>query len=268
MATQANQSLLACKYCTKQFKKQPMKEKHEYEQACIPASARTYCRVCDWTAESTTCYKSHLISRLHLNKLGRMNTDTINISNIITDPTQQKLQAFQALDPILSSYPQSDQNNVKIFFTDGSIAKVTVNGEALQDLSLSSQEKQIRDTESANAPIHKANLSYKDLVERERTVAKPTPRQDKILAFLAKFQDHPPLDMVAKFRLILEKIGMDEADFLGTHIRSSPLLTLEARQIYGAYLDEYIRQLTSLVVKGETQYRGMDLFGFVARLTK
>lgn len=207
-----------------------------------------------------------------MNNLGRMNTDTINISNILTDPTQQKLKAFQALDPILSiSSPDSssnDQNNVKIFFTDGSIAKVTVNGEALSDLSLSGQEKQVRDTEAANAPIQAANLSYKDLVERERTIARPTPRQDKILAYLAKHQDLTPLDMVAKFRLILEKIGMEDADFLGTHIRSTPQLTLEARQIYGAYLDEYIRQLTSLVVKGETQYRGMDLFGFVARLTK
>jgi hypothetical protein len=258
--------MFTCKVCQKGFKTQSSKDKHEYEQVCL-GKKKTYCRVCDWTGTDILAYNEHIISRSHLDKLGRMTIDNIDIVNIIHDSSTLKLNAMKQADPILADCIENEpDNNVKLFFNDGSIAKVTINNTDLHELTLSSTDKLIRDTELAN--MTGAGLTYKDLVERERGIAKPTPRQDKIMDYLAKFQGIGPMEMAGKFRIILEKIGMDDADFLGTHIRNCSKLTIESRQIYGTYLDEFVRQLTGLVIKGETVYRDMDLFSFVARLTK
>ncbi len=255
---------LACKYCSKQFRKLVIKEKHEYEQVCLNEKSRTYCKICDIHVDSNSDYREHLISRTHLNNIGHMNIDNLNILKIQQD---SKINIIASIDPILAECkPANTEEQVKIFFNDGSIAKVMVNNLDINEIGMSSADKQIRDTELAN--MTGAGLTYKDLVEHERGIAKPTPRQEKIMDYLAKFQGTGAMEMAGKFRIILEKIGMDDADFLGTHIRNCSKLTVESRQIYGAYLDEFIRKLTGLVIKGETIYRDMDLFSFVARLTK
>ena len=189
-----------------------------------------------------------------------MDVDVINVE-LIEDECRTKLKTLMTADPILAECDPPGED-VKIFFNDGSIAKVEVNGADLRDMSMTQEDRIIQ------GHVAQGQMTYQDLVEQARGSARLTPRQDKIMDYLAKWEGVSPMEMVAKFRIILEKIGLDDADYLGTHIRSCPKLSLEARQIYGAYLDEFIRQLTGLVIKGEKTYREMDLFAFVARLTK
>ena len=256
--------MTVCKHCKKAFKSQAKLAKHEYEQSCLPEYSKTYCRICDWTSPDNRQYRDHLISRIHLNRIGQINIEDITITSIITNPVTNKLNVMAQLDPVLVDADRAVSAGSKLVFSDGSTSKLSSASESLSELGLSKNDKLIRDTEIVNI----AGMSYRELVERERGVAKPTARQEKILGYLAKFQMLGSLEMAGKFRIILEKIGLEDADFLGTHIRGYAGLTLEARQVYGAYLDEFVRQLTGLVIKGETTYRGMDLFGFVARITK
>jgi hypothetical protein len=252
-----------CSFCSRQFKNEVIRDKHAYEQVCYPAHKRTYCRLCAWKGRDIVDYQNHIMSRAHLSQIGRMDIAGINLE-LIEDSSRAKMRELMSKDPLYSECCELAKEDVKIFFNDGSIAKVEVNGTDLRDISMSPEDKQIEATEKAN----RANMSYQDLVAMARGSAHRTARQEKILDYLAKWDGIGPSEMAAKFRIILEKIGMDDADYLGMHIRTCDKLSLEARQIYGAYLDEFIRQLTGLVVKGEKTYRDMDLFAFVARLTK
>jgi hypothetical protein len=78
----------SCKYCKKGFKKAVVRDKHEYEQVCVANGHKTYCKVCTWTAENILAYNEHLISREHLDKVGRINVTGLDM--IIVNPVQDK----------------------------------------------------------------------------------------------------------------------------------------------------------------------------------
>ena len=254
----------SCKYCKKGFKKSVIRDKHEYEQVCVANGRKTYCKVCSWTAENIALYNEHLISREHLDKVGRINVTGLDM--IITNPVQDKMVTMFACDPVLSQCGGvgGDGDGLKVFHTDGSMSRVDGASETLHELSLSEADKAVRDTEVANAGI----IKYQELVERERGLAKMTVRQMKIMEYLSRFQNDGVTEMVERFKVILDKIGMDDADFLGTHIRNYEGLSIGAKQVYGAYMEKFINALTRRVMDGEKYYRDMDIFEFVAKLTK
>lgn len=253
-----------CKYCKKRFKKSVIRDKHEYEQVCIATNRRTYCKVCSWTAANLELYNEHLISRDHLDKVGRITVTGLDM--IIVNPVQDKMVTMFACDPVLSQCGDMDSegNGMKVFHTDGSMSRVDGMPETLHELSLSDADKAVRDTEVANAGI----IKYQELVERERGLAKMTGRQLKIMEYLARFQNDGVAEMVERFKVILDKIGMADADFLGTHIRNYEGLSIGAKQVYGSYMEKFINALTRRVMDGEKYYRDMDIFEFVAKLTK
>jgi hypothetical protein len=259
----------SCKYCNKQFKKGVVRDKHEYEQVCIANGRKTYCKVCSWTAENIQLYNEHLISRGHLDKVGRLTVTGLDM--IIVNPVQDKMVTMFACDPVLAQCGNPDVvcvsgMNMKVFHTDGSMTRAEHSNvdSSLHELSLSDVDKAVRDTEVANAGI----IKYQALVERERGLAKMTVRQMKILEYLARFQNDGVTEMVARLKVILDKIGMDDADFLGTHIRNYDGLSISAKQVYGSYMEKFINALTRRVMDGEKLYRDMDIFEFVAKLTK
>lgn len=255
-----------CKFCHKTFKKTVVRDKHEYEQVCIPVARRTYCKLCDWTAGDMSLFNEHLISRTHLDKVGRISVDSVNM--VIVNPVKDKIKKMAAFDPILAQCGGAEEvskETLNVFHKDGSISRVSTDGEnSLHELSMNDVDKAVRDVEVANAGI----VCYQELVERERGFAKMTGRQQRIMEYLCRFQDGDAKEMVERFKIILDKIGMADADFLGTHIRNYTGLTLEAKQIYGAYLEKFVSVLTRRVMTGETTYRDMDIFEFVAKLTK
>jgi len=255
-----------CKYCHKTFKKGVVRDKHEYEQVCIPVSRRTYCKLCDWTADNMNAFNEHLISRSHLDKVGRISVDSLNM--VIVNPVKEKINKMAAYDPILAQCGGAQEivkETINVFHKDGSISRVDTDGDnSLHELSMNDVDKAVRDVEVANAGI----VCYQELVERERGFAKMTGRQQRIMEYLCRFQDCDAKEMIERFKIILDKIAMPDADFLGTHIRNYPGLSLDAKQIYGAYLEKFIAALTRRVMSGETTYRDMDIFEFVAKLTK
>lgn len=252
----------SCKYCKKGFKKGVIRDKHEYEQVCVANGRKTYCKVCSWTAENISHYNEHLISRGHLDKVGRINV--VGLDMIIVNPVQDKIVTMFACDPVLSQCGGVGSDGLKVFHTDGSMTRFDGMSETLHELSLSEADKTVRDTEVANAGI----IKYHELVERERGLAKMTGRQIKIMEYLARFQHDSVTEMVGRFKVILDKIGMDDADFLGTHIRNYDGLSVGAKQVYGSYMEKFINALTRRVMDGEKYYRDMDIFEFVAKLTK
>jgi hypothetical protein len=255
-----------CKHCHKNFKKSVIRDKHEYEQVCIPVSRRTYCKLCDVTAESMNMFNEHLISRSHLDKVGRISVDNLNM--VIVNPVREKMNKMAEYDPILAQcggVTEVAKETLNVFHKDGSISRVDTDGDSsLHELSLSDVDKAVRDVEVANAGI----VCYQELVERERGMAKITGRQQRIMEYLCRFQDSEPKEMIERFKVILDKIGMADADFLATHIRNNTGLSLEAKQIYGGYLEKFVNVLTRRVMNGEKLYRDMDIFEFVAKLTK
>jgi hypothetical protein len=263
-----------CRHCNKSFKKAVIRDKHEYEQVCIPNGRKTYCKICSWTGENVSVYNEHLISREHMDKIGRISIPGLNM--IIVNPVQDKMVSMFACDPVLAhcnitaeNVTSSSGENINVFHTDGSMTRVDINkdtgaGITLHELSLSETDKAVRDVEIANGGI----IKYHELVERERGMAKMTPRQTKIMEYLVRYQNSGVNEMIERFKLILDKIGMDDADFLGTHIRNYEGLGVSAKQVYGSYMEKFINALTRLVMDGETHYRDMDIFEFVAKLTK
>lgn len=252
----------SCKYCKKRFKKSVIRDKHEYEQVCVMNGKKTYCKVCSWTADNISVYNEHLISREHLDKVGRINVTGLDM--IIVNPVKDKMVSMFACDPILSKCDSVDSDKLKVFHTDGSMSRVDGRSETLHELSLSDTDKAIRTTEVANAGI----IRYHELVERERGLAKMTERQLKIMEYLARFQHNSVTEMVDRLKIILDKIGIDDADFLSTHIRNYDGLSVRAKQVYGSYMEKFINALTRRVMVGEKYYRDMDIFEFVAKLTK
>lgn len=263
--------IYSCKHCNKSFKKAVIRDKHEYEQVCIPNGRKTYCKICSWTGESVTVYNEHLISREHMDKIGRISVPGLDM--IIVNPVQDKMVSMFACDPVLAQCNSTAEKvtgsvgeNIKVFHTDGSMTRIDMNVDngTLHELSLSETDKMVRDVEVANGGI----IKYQELVERERGLAKMTPRQTKIMEYLVRYQNSGVNEMIERFKLILDKINMDDADFLGTHIRNYEGLGVSAKQVYGSYMEKFINALMRHVMDGEKFYRDMDIFEFVAKLTK
>ena len=271
---ESKEIIYSCKHCNKQFKKAVVRDKHEYEQVCIPNGKKTYCKICSWTGANVLMFNEHLISREHMDKIGRLSVPGLDM--IIVNPVQDKMVSMFACDPVLAQCNETVDkmncvvgDNVKVFHTDGSMTRVDMSKDGgcagtLHELSLSESDKMVRDVEVANGGI----IKYQELVERERGLAKMTPRQTKIMEYLVKYQHSGVNEMVERFKIILDKINMDDADFLGTHIRNYEGLGISAKQVYGSYMEKFINALTRRVMDGEKLYRDMDIFEFVAKLTK
>ena len=255
-----------CKWCPRTFKKANTRDNHENIELCLPEHIRTFCRLCNVRLATNALYRNHLMSREHLSQIGKQNIDVLNI----IDNTKNKIHQVHECDPILaycSGGNEPHHENLKLYYNDGTYQKIDAGlatGIGLSKLTETKTETLIKQVETANKP----GQTYRQLVTAEREQVILTTRQTKILAYLAKFQTCEPLDMVAKFKVILEKIELDDANFLGTHIRNAKGLELHAKQIYCSYLDEFVKILTGMVIKGEMKYRNMDIFDFVAKLTK
>lgn len=255
----ATPSAMVCKYCQKTFRAPSIFTRHQLEQLCRPLNSRTYCKSCNYTGENKQAYENHILSRDHLNKL----------CGVKVDPVQINARSVFDLDPYLT---KSEAQKIRHGVEDiGDKFVVHFKDNTIQCLATETNIKPKADkTEVAIATYEKANSTcdYQALLRAHESRPAPTERQTKIIAWLAKWQNDGVAVMKDKIRTILEKIGMEDADYLINHIRDSSQLTLDAKQFYAGYVDTLVSVLIGRINNGQTQFGGKDIFNFVAKLTK
>lgn len=248
-----------CKYCKKQFKTSALHSRHQTEQLCRHVHLRTYCKACGYTAETKSEYETHILTREHLNKL----------CGVHVDPVEIRSRTVFDLDPYLT---KSEAMKVRHGVDDiGDKFVVHFRDNTIQCLATDTKLKpKSSKTETAISVYEAANntCDYQTLLRAHEARPPATERQNKIIAWLAKWQNEGPVVMKDKIRIILEKIGMDDADYLINHIRDSRVLSLEAKQFYAGYVDTLVNVLIGRINNGDTQFGGKDIFNFVAKLTK
>lgn len=248
-----------CKFCKKQFKTSALYTRHETEQLCRHVNQRTHCKVCSYTADSKAEYETHILTREHLNKLCGLKVDPVEISARSVfglDPYLTKSEALKVRHGV-----EDIGDKFVVHFRDNTVQCLATNVKLKPETS--KVEKAISQYEIVNN-----TCDYQVLLRAHEARPPATERQNKIITWLAKWQDEGPSVMKDKIRLILEKIGMDDADYLINHIRDSCVLSLEAKQFYAGYVDTLVAVLISRINTGQTLFGGKDIFNFVAKLTK
>jgi len=259
MADQVNRPNNTCKHCNKEFRTTALHIRHETEQLCRPAHQRTYCKACSYTAANKAEYETHILTREHLNKL----------CGVHVDPVQINARSVFDLDPYLT---KSEAMKVRHGVDDiGYKFTIHFRDNTIQCLATDTKLKPTASkVDTAISAYETANntCDYQALLRAHEARPPPSERQNKIIAWLAKWQGDGPGVMKDKIRLILEKIGMDDADYLINHIRDSRILSLDAKQFYAGYVDTLVNVLIGRINNGDTQFAGKDIFNFVAKLTK
>ena len=248
-----------CKYCKKQFRKATLHSRHETEQLCRPQNQRTHCKTCSYTAGTKAEYDTHILTREHLNKLCGLKVDPVEISArsvFDLDPYLTKSEALKVRHGV-----EDIGDKFVVHFRDNTVQCLATDTKLKPETS--KVEKAILQYETANK-----TCDYQALLRAHEARPPATERQNKIITWLAKWQDEGPAVMKDKIRMILEKIGMDDADYLINHIRDSRVLSLEAKQFYAGYVDTLVAVLIGRINNGQTQFGGKDIFNFVAKLTK
>lgn len=248
-----------CKYCKKQFRTSALHTRHETEQLCRPVNQRTHCKTCSYTAVNKQEYETHILTREHLNKLCGLKVDPVEISArsvFDLDPYLTKSEALKVRHGV-----EDIGDKFVVHFRDNTVQCLATDTKLKPETSKT--EKAIETYETANN-----TCDYQALLRAHEARPPATERQNKIITWLAKWQDEGQVVMKDKIRMILEKIGMDDADYLINHIRDSRVLTLEAKQFYAGYVDTLVSVLIGRINGGQTHFGGKDIFNFVAKLTK
>jgi len=294
-------SLLGTKPLTKSYGQVPLQcpycniakptPKHIKEQTCRPANQRTYCRACDITLGTRQELMGHMTTREHMSRIMSADEPEV-VVNILQKPQrqQEERQKVLAADPYLTPTEAqtvaatpitmkpgqltNPQGKLTIKFGDGQVYRSANGLNSTVEIApakpgLSAEETRVIGAqEQANQPIVKSGFSYADLIKHDEAYPEPTERQQKIIMWLGQWQSAGPETMREKLKLILEKIPLADADFLLSHIRSSRLLTMPSKQVYGAYIDSLVRVLTTERNRGVLEFAGKDIFEFVVKLTK
>lgn len=259
--------------------------RHIKEQLCRPVNKRTYCRSCNETFSNRQQLLSHLTTREHMSRMIIDNNPNEVVVNVLKSNEEVKKERIRVLelDPYLTggevnqvAAPSADtfNNKLTVKFGDGKMYRSTnglnstVNIEPAKPGMTIEETKIVSKQEKSNEVIIKTGLSYENLVKHDEAYPQPTERQNKIIMWLAQWQSAGPDIMRQKLKLILEKIGLDDADFLVSHLRYSRLLTMPAKQIYCAYIDSVVRVLTNERNRGIETFAGKDIIDFVVKLTK
>jgi hypothetical protein len=272
---------LTCKNCKKHFKTKKSKTRHQIRQVCIPQAKRTYCSTCNFTADNKTAYKQHLLSEQHLSKLVNITTTKVNIT---ADPS------LFDLDPYLSNQERSDINNpysinnvssLTFKHKDNTISRIDT---ARENAKIAAREQAKREAEEAKRREEEAKkyidgvhyvvepenkLDYQSILNAELfTIPPKTPRQERIIQFLIRAQNASEQIKKNKLKQILRLITMDEANYLMSHIRRCEELSIQGKQFYMNFIDNFIMELIKLMNRGIMYIGDKKIDEFVAKLSK
>lgn len=254
--------IFKCNHCYKEFKQLSRKNKHQVQQLCLPEKARTYCQVCEITFETVQDLKNHLITKQHLEAVLGEELEEVIITHkkYDNDPylSKEEVKTITTLD---------EGNDFTVNFKDNSTSKLSTYNNLFETrfkpTNIIDIQKQIdKEDEEAKFDYQKV------LMTQLEGVPLPTFRQERILKYLAHFQNQGEKVMIEKFRTILPKFEYDDVDYLNTHIRESSLISTQAKQIYGNYMNKVVKLFTISYNKGITEYHGKDIIQFVGMMMK
>ena len=261
MASSSPKKKYICNICNKEFKSKQAFINHTKKQICIPKHNRTYCHICDKSFSTIQEFKFHNISVEHLDKLNLIEPDKVTINNQLynADPYLDKSDINKINNSIIG-------DNLTIIYNNNKIEKLST--ETFNNINNSKLDDNKIDTISKYEDANK-HMNYQDIINQEILhKPKPTERQIKIFKFLSIHQSSNLNFTIGKFKLILSKINLDDANFFATHLRESNIIELRYKQLYGKYLDLFINTLISKYNKGEDLYNDMNIMNFVTKLTK
>ena len=253
--------IFKCIHCHKEFKQLSRKNKHQVQQLCLPEKARTYCQVCDITFETVQELKRHLITKQHLEAVLGEELEEVVITHkkYDNDPylSKEEIKTITTLD---------EGNEITVNYNDNTSSRISTNNlfeTSIKPTNIIDIQNQIdKEDEEAKFDYQKV------LMTQLEGVPLPTDRQEKILKYLAYFQSQGEKVMIEKFRTILPKFEYEDVDYLNTHIRESPLITMDAKQIYVNYMNKVVKLFTISYNKGITEYHGKDVIQFVGMMMK
>ena len=247
-----------CKLCNKCFKSELQKNNHERKQICLPKHKRTYCAICDISFNTINELKFHNIDIDHITKLNALKPDRIKINNHIynADPYLNE-EDIKLMDKSIIG------DNLTIIYKDNTVSKLSTE-DSKDKINEESKDENIIKYQTQNNKI-----DYQEIIEKE-IFNKPniTLRQQKILKYLSLHQSNNANIIIQKFKLILSKINLDDADFFASHLRESNIIDLKFKQLLGKYLDLFINALISKYNDGQELYNNMNIIEFVTKLTK
>ena len=252
-----------CIHCHKEFKQLSRKNKHQVQQLCLPEKARTYCQVCDITFETVQELKNHLITKQHLETVLGEELEEVVITHkkYDNDPylSKEEIKTITTLD---------EGNEFKVNFNNNTTSSISNNNNNLFETQfkptniIDIQQRIDKEDEEAKFDYQKV------LMTQIEGIPLPTDRQERILKYLAHFQNQGEKVMIEKFRSILPKFEYEDVDYLNTHIRECSLITMDAKQIYVNYMNKVVKLFTISYNKGITEYHGKDVIQFVGMMMK
>ena len=253
--------IFKCSHCHKEFKQLSRKNKHQVQQLCLPEKARTYCQVCEITFDTVLELKRHLITKSHLEAVLGEELEEVVITHkkYDNDPylSKEEIKTITTLD---------EGNEFKVHFNDNTSSSISTNNLFETQFKptniIDIQQKIDKEDEDAKFDYQKV------LMTQIEGVPLPTDRQERVLKYLAHFQNQGEKVMIEKFRTILPKFEYEDVDYLNTHIRECPLITMDAKQIYVNYMNKVVKLFTISYNKGITEYHGKDVIQFVGMMMK
>lgn len=257
-----NKEIFKCSHCCKEFKQLSRKNKHQVQQLCLPEKARTYCQVCDITYNTVQDLKNHLITKQHLEAvLGE------ELEEVVITHKKYDNDPYLSKDDVKTITTLDEGNEFTVNFNDNTTSKLSTNTNLFESKFkptniIDIQNKIDKEDEDAKFDYQKVLLTQLE------GIPLPTIRQERILKYLAHFQSQGEKIMIEKFRIILPKFEYEDVDYLSTHIRESTLISTDAKQIYGNYLNKVVKLFTISYNKGIVDYHGKDVIQFVSMMMK
>lgn len=214
-----------CSNCNKKMISESSFNKHIRTQTCVPIDQRTYCKICDIVLDSRDAYKTHIMTREHVNNIISGDVDKLDISVL-------KIQ-------------KTPKNNGKSKSIEESVATVE-NVEAIDKMI----DKIVE---------HKVEPSNIEVVLQDRKPPKQqfSDRQLKIITFLKNIENSE--DSANKFLVALNKLGLEDYKGLSMAIIQCDELKLTARQTYLGVISKYKELLQKKMISGKPTHNGVDI---------
>lgn len=286
-----------CKLCKKLFKTKKSRDRHQKFQLCKPISERTYCKYCDFTTNDKKIYKKHLISIEHLNKINtiisssdneknnnftndkkiflekkevKTNLETIEIhrKNLIIPEKKKVSTAVKKVNKITNDL--NLQKNIEIQNQKNLAEKKKKEIEKKQKID-NYDKHYLNEGSFVNHYISepKNKLSYNDILKAEmNAIPEKTQYQTKICDFLVNIKDKNISEKEELFKKILKLINLDDTNYLLSHIRTHPDLSINDKQIYMNIIDKFILKLIEIMNNGYETLGGKKIQDIIIRISK
>lgn len=212
-----------CSNCNKKMTSENSFNKHIRTQTCVPIDQRTYCKICDIVLDSRDAYKSHIMTREHVNNIISGDVDKLDISVLKVQKTQKNHSNSKPVEEPLSSVG---------------------NMEAIYKIVEPKVEPKPSNIEVVLQDRMSIQQQFSD-------------RQLKIITFLKNIENSE--DSANKFLVALNKLCLEDYKGLSMAIIQSDELKLTARQTYLGVISKYKELLQKKMISGKPTHNGVDI---------